>query len=157
MTRTTAGLHCGLWLPAVWAVVPEGPALYSMEYKQTRQQKRWLCPQSCVQAGTRPPPRPVLGLSLWRIQSLPGNRTLWRTISAMMHPTDQMSTTKHQVIKTSPRPPCSFLKTPSQQRQAQLSSSMDTMPTAWPSATLSCLQDLLGAGALVWASLGPEG
>lgn len=30
---------------------------------------------------------------LWRrIQSLPGNRTLWRTISAIMHPTDQIST-----------------------------------------------------------------
>lgn len=51
------------------------------------------------------PPQPqgrVLGLSLWRIQSLPGNRTLWRTISAMMHPTDQMSTTKYQVIKKQP-------------------------------------------------------
>lgn len=56
---------------------------------------------------TSPQPYPslhgwVLGLSLWRIQSLPGNRTLWRTISAMMHPTDQMSTTKYQVIKKQP-------------------------------------------------------
>jgi len=28
----------------------------------------------------------------WRIQSLPGNRILWRTISPMMQPTDQIST-----------------------------------------------------------------
>lgn len=27
-----------------------------------------------------------------RIQSLPGKRILWRTISPMMHPTDHMST-----------------------------------------------------------------
>lgn len=32
----------------------------------------------------------------------------------MMHPTDQMSTTKHQVIKTSQRPPHVFSQTPSQ-------------------------------------------
>lgn len=48
-------------------------------------------------------------------------------------------------------------QTPSQQRQARLLSSMDTTSAARPSATLSCLQDLPGAGALVWASLGPEG
>lgn len=76
--------------------------------------------------GTSPPRLPALwsapGISLWRIQSLPGNRTLWRTISAMMHPTDQMSTTKHQVIKTSQRPPpcMSSLKSPPKHRQTQL-------------------------------------
>lgn len=80
--------------------------------KQTKTQKR-------VPVLRPHPPRPLhpvpaLGLSLWRIQSLPGNRTLWRTISAMMHPTDQMSTTKHQVIKTSPTSPHTFSQTPSQ-------------------------------------------
>lgn len=87
-------------------LVPKSPILYSFRNKQSPRNKKCLSPQSCFQAHAHPCPQPswlVLGLSLWRIQSLPGNRTLWRTISAMMHPTDQMSTTKHQVIKTSQR------------------------------------------------------
>lgn len=39
----------------------------------------------------------------------------------MMHPTDQMSTTKHQVIKTSRRPPRIFLKPPPNRDRPSLS------------------------------------
>lgn len=94
-------------------LVPKSPILYS--FKNKAPEIRSAYPHEDV-SRQRPTPTPqplwpVPGLSLWRIQSLPGNRTLWRTISAMMHPTDQMSTTKHQVIKTSQRPPQAFSQT----------------------------------------------
>lgn len=97
-------------------LVPKNPILYSLKKKkkqQTKNQTQKVLINTKF-SGSHPQPHPslqgqVLGLSLWRIQSLPGNRTLWRTISAMMHPTDQMSTTKYQVIKKQPEPRISFL------------------------------------------------
>lgn len=88
------------------------PILYSLKTKpkrnkQTKKPDTESANEHEILRATPPsPPQPPwprrVGLSLWRIQSLPGNRTLWRTISAMMHPTDQMSTTKHQVVKKQP-------------------------------------------------------
>lgn len=73
-----------------------------------------------------------------------------------MHPTDQMSTTKHQVIKTSRRPHSSFFKLPPTQRHTQLVNGsfcniLNPTPPEQSFPKLSHRQGLTEAGLLFWA------